>query len=49
VKLAKGSQRLARSKGHLKVRAVASTGSAGKLAQSSKRLTLVLGTAATTK
>jgi Ca2+-binding RTX toxin-like protein len=45
VKLAKGSQRLADSKGHLKARAIASTGPSGKTAQSSQRLTLALGTA----
>jgi hypothetical protein len=45
VKLAKGSQRLADSNGRLKVLAVASTGRSGKIAQSSRRLTLTLGTA----
>jgi Ca2+-binding RTX toxin-like protein len=45
VKLAKGSQRLADRKGHLKVLAVASTGHSGNIAQSSRRLTLALGTA----
>jgi len=45
VKLAKGSRRLADRKGHLKVLAVASTGPAGRIAQSSRRLTLALGTA----
>jgi Ca2+-binding RTX toxin-like protein len=45
VKLAKGSQRLADRKGHLKVLAVASTGPRGNIAQSSRRLTLALGTA----
>ena len=45
VKLASGSRRLADRKGHLKVLAVASTGPAGKIAQSSRRLTLALGTA----
>jgi Ca2+-binding RTX toxin-like protein len=45
VKLAKGSKRLAGRKGQLKVLAVASTGSSGKIAQSSQRLTLALGTA----
>ena len=45
VKLAKGSKRLADRKGHLKVLAVASTGPSGKIAQSSRRLTLALGTA----
>jgi Ca2+-binding RTX toxin-like protein len=45
VKLAKGSRRLAGRKGRLKVLAVASTGPSGKIAQSSRRLTLALGTA----
>jgi hypothetical protein len=45
VKLAKSSQRLADTKGHLKVRAVASTGPSGQIAQSSQRLTLAFGTA----
>ena len=45
VKLAKGSQRLADDKRRLKVLAVASTGPSGKIAQSSRRLTLTLGTA----
>jgi Ca2+-binding RTX toxin-like protein len=45
VKLAKGSRRLADDKGHLKALAVASTGPSGKIAQSSQRLTLALGTA----
>ena len=45
VKLAKGSRRLADDKGRLKVLAVASTGPAGKIARSSRRLTLTLGTA----
>jgi len=45
VKLAKGSRRLADGKGRLKVLAVASTGRSGKIAQSSRRLTLALGTA----
>ena len=44
VKLAKGSRRLADGKGRLKVRAVASTGPSGQIAQSSRRLTLALGT-----
>jgi len=43
VKLAKGSQRLAGSRRQLKVVAVASTGAAGQIARSSKRLTLTLG------
>jgi Ca2+-binding RTX toxin-like protein len=47
VKLAKGSQRLAGPKGQLRALAVASTGPAGKIAQSSQRLTLALGTATT--
>ena len=47
VKLAKGSQRLAGSKGQLKVLAIASTGPSGQIAQSSRRLTLRLGTATT--
>jgi Ca2+-binding RTX toxin-like protein len=45
VKLARGSGRLADRKGHLKVLAVASTGTSGNIAQSSKRLTLALGAA----
>ena len=45
MKLAKGSQRLAGRNGQLKVVAVASTGASGKIAQSSKRLTLALRTA----
>ena len=45
VKLASGSKRLADRKGHIKVLAVASTGPSGKIAQSSRRLTLALGTA----
>ena len=45
VKLAKGGRRLADRKGRLKVLAVASTGPSGKIAQSSRRLTLALGTA----
>jgi hypothetical protein len=44
VKLPKGIQRLADRKHHLKVLAVASTGPASKIAQSSRRLTLALGT-----
>ena len=47
VKLAKGSRRLAGPKGQLKALAVASTGPDGKIAQSSQRLTLALGTATT--
>jgi hypothetical protein len=49
VKLASGVQRVADSKGRLKVLAVASTGRSGKIAQSSQRLTLALGTATKTK
>ena len=49
VKLAKGSQRLAGSKRQLKVVAIASTGASGQIAQSSRRLTLALGTATKTK
>src|SRR3954470_24125117 len=45
VKLATGSRRLADNKGHLKVLAVASTGISGKIAQSSQRLTIAVGTA----
>ena len=45
VKLAKGTARLADRSGRLKVRAVASTGPSGKIAQSSRRLTLALGRA----
>ena len=45
VKLATGSRRLAGRNGRLKVRAVASTGASGKIAQSSRRLTLALATA----
>ena len=47
VKLAKGSQRLAGSNHRLKALAVASTGTSGKIAQSSQRLTLALGRATT--
>ena len=45
VKLAKGSRRLADRNGRLKVLAVASTGPSGQIAQSSRRLTLALGSA----
>ncbi|HET7048217.1 MAG TPA: calcium-binding protein [Solirubrobacteraceae bacterium] len=45
VKLARGSRNLASRKGHLKVVAVASTGPSGKIATSSRHLTLALGTA----
>jgi Ca2+-binding RTX toxin-like protein len=48
VKLAKGTQRLAGSNGRLKALAVASTGRSGQIAQSSRRLTLALGTATKT-
>jgi Ca2+-binding RTX toxin-like protein len=44
VKLANGSRRLADSKGHIKVLAVASTGPSGNIARSSQRLTLALRT-----
>jgi Ca2+-binding RTX toxin-like protein len=43
VRLAKGSRRLAGRNGRLKARAFATTGSAGQLAESSKRVTLALG------
>jgi Ca2+-binding RTX toxin-like protein len=43
VKLANGSRRLADSKGHITVLAVASTGPTGNTAQTSQRLTLALG------
>jgi Ca2+-binding RTX toxin-like protein len=43
VKIAKGSQRLADSKGRIKVLAVATTGTSGNIAITSKRLTLALG------
>jgi Ca2+-binding RTX toxin-like protein len=49
VKIAHGSRRLADRHGHLKARAVASTGPAGQIAQSSRRMTLALGTATKTK
>ncbi len=45
VKLANGSQRLGGSNGRFRVLAIASTGRSGKIAQSSRRLTLTLGTA----
>ena len=45
VKLASGSRRLAGRKGRLQVLAIASTGPSGRLAQSTQRLTLALGTA----
>jgi Ca2+-binding RTX toxin-like protein len=44
VRLARGSRRLATRNGHLRVRAVASTGASGRIAESSRRLTLALGT-----
>ena len=43
VKLVKGSKRLADRNGRITVRAVASTGPAGKIALSSQRLTLAVG------
>ena len=43
VKLANGVQRLADRKGHVKVRAVATTSGSAKSASSSRRLTLALG------
>jgi hypothetical protein len=49
VRLAKGTRRLADGRGRLKVLAVASTGPSGKIAQSSRRLTLALGTANTNR
>src|SRR5215211_7695449 len=49
VKLAKGSRRLAGRNGRLKALAVASTGPSTTIAQSSKRLTLALGTATKTR
>ena len=49
VKLAKGTQRLDGSKGQLKALAVASTGPSGQIAQSSRRLTLALGTVTKTR
>jgi Ca2+-binding RTX toxin-like protein len=49
VTLAKGSRRLADSKGHLRVLAVASTGPSGNIAQTSQRLTLALGIATSRK
>ena len=49
VKLSTGSRRLADRKGRLKALAIASTGPARKIAQSSQRLTLALGTAAKRK
>jgi hypothetical protein len=49
VKLAAGSRRLAGGKGQLKVLAVASTGASGQIAQSTRRLTLALGTTTKTR
>ena len=49
VKLAKGSRRLAGRNGRLKALAVASTGADGRIAQSSQRLTLALGTTTKTR
>jgi RTX calcium-binding nonapeptide repeat (4 copies) len=49
VKLANGSRRLAGRNGRLKALAIASTGPSGQIAQSSKRLTLALGTATKTR
>ncbi|HKN92956.1 MAG TPA: calcium-binding protein [Thermoleophilaceae bacterium] len=45
VKLAKGTERLADRKGHLKALAIASTGSSGSIATTTQGLTLALGTA----
>jgi Ca2+-binding RTX toxin-like protein len=45
VKLAKGTERLADRKGHLKALAIASTGSSGSIASTTKGVTLALGTA----
>jgi Ca2+-binding RTX toxin-like protein len=45
VKLARTSRRLADRKGHLRVLAVSATGVSGKIATSSQRVTLALGTA----
>ena len=49
VKLATGSRRLAGRNGRLKALAVASTGANGQIAQSSRRLTLALGTTTKTR
>jgi Ca2+-binding RTX toxin-like protein len=46
VKLAKGTQRLADRKGHLKALAIASTGSSGSIASTTRGVTLALGHAA---
>jgi len=43
VKLAKGSERLADRKGHLKALAIASTGSSGSIASTTRGVTLALG------
>ena len=44
VKLAKGTERLADRKGHLKALAIASTGSSGSIASTTRGVTLALGT-----
>jgi hypothetical protein len=44
VRLARGSRRLAQRNGHLAVRAAATTGAPGQIAESSRRLTLMLRT-----
>ena len=49
VKVATGTRRLADGSGHLKVIAMASTGPSGRIAVSSQRVTLALGTAAKRK
>jgi Ca2+-binding RTX toxin-like protein len=49
VKLAKGTKRVADSKGRLRVRALASTGPSDNTATSSKRLTLKFGTTTSNK
>ena len=43
MRLPRGVERLADRNGRLKVLAVASTGTSGKIASTSQRLTLVLG------
>ena len=45
VKLARVVERVANRKGHIKAVAIASTGSSGKIASTTQRLTLALGTA----
>jgi Ca2+-binding RTX toxin-like protein len=45
VRLAHGSRHLADRKGHIRAEAVASTGAQGRIAQSSRRLTIALGRA----